>query len=104
MSRITRKPLVINDPHRPRIARTIADMLAVIEAAIEHDGPGTIEPGSLDTHGMTIMSDGLNYRLEIRDEERVYPSQEAYERGADFDDDNPADRDWMADSGQDIDF
>lgn len=97
-----RKPLVIFNPLH-KTARTIAELLTCIESALNADDWG-IEPGSIDTHGMTIVADGISYRLELTDEERLYPSQDAYEQGRDLDDNPETDRDWQTDFGDDIAF
>lgn len=91
-----RRPLVIHDPRRHEKSRAIADLLAVIGAAIDHDNVGEVEPGSIDTHGLTVLVDGILYRLELTDEERLYPSREAWESTPDSAPD--ADRDWMSDT------
>ena len=98
-----RKPLTIYNPMH-KSARVIAALLTAIETALENDG-ASIEPGSIDTAGMTIVVDGTLYRLEIREESRLYPSQEDYEPRLDARlDELKSDRDWMSDSGDDIAF
>ena len=94
MSRLPRRrPLVIHDPNRLKKSRTIAELLACIESALTADDWG-IEPGSIDTRGLTVAVDGLLYRLDLTDEDRRYPSQEAYEArdayigGHDFDEED----------------
>ena len=86
---LPRKPLTFYSPMH-KTSRTIAEILSVIEAAIEVDGPGAIEPGSIDTRGLTIVADGYSYRLEITDEAIRYPTQDAWE-GTRTDDDQSHD-------------
>ncbi len=90
-------------------SRTIAELLSQIETALENDGGWCIEPGSIDTHGLTIVADGVSYRLELTDEERLYPSQADYEPRLDarlegLAHEPSADRDWMADTDNDMPF
>jgi hypothetical protein len=49
-------------------ARTISTLLDMIAAALNADG-ATVLPDDIDSAGMTIVIDGMSYRLEIAEPE-----------------------------------
>lgn len=59
--------------------RTVGDLLNTIAESLDRDG-WEIEPGSVDTQGLSLSVEGVSYRLSFTDESRLYPTQEAYDR------------------------
>jgi hypothetical protein len=73
--------------------RTVGDLLNTIAESLDRDG-WEIEPGSVDTCGLSLSVEGTVYRLRFDEESRIYPTQEAYEgndySGAFIGDSDPA--------------
>ena len=84
-------PAPIKTALSPAEARTAAALLTTIAAALDGDG-SFIEPGSIDTQGLAVVAWPYRWRLELLEPELLEPTGPE------------PDRDWMSDTGQDLEF
>lgn len=97
----------MNSLQAPRVARyrTVSALLATIAEALNEGA--CVEPGSIDTHGMNVLCDGVLYRLSITDGDTMDDADwVAYvdRRDAAREAQETIDRDWMADTDNNMPF